>query len=58
MSYEEFDEWLTKIKMLADRIADIDDAVIDAYSDFFLELYEEGTVGPRRAVDLFIERYI
>lgn len=58
MSDEEFEVYLNKVKMLADRIANVDEAVIDAYSDFFWDLHEEGTVGPRRAVDLFVERYI
>ena len=58
MSYEEFDDWFDRVKLIADKSANLDEDLIDGYFDFFWELHETAEVGPRRAVQLFIERYI
>lgn len=58
MNYKEFDDWFYKVKLIANKTANLDEAVLDAYFDFFWELHETAEVGPRRAVDLFVERYI
>lgn len=53
-----FDDWMHKVKMLAEKIYSVEPEVIDLHEQEFFPLFEEFHYTPRRAVEHFAKTYL
>jgi len=55
---KEFEDWLHKVSLLADKLYKVDEEVIYDNVEEFYQLYEVQNYTPRRAVEHFASTYL
>lgn len=55
---KDFEDWMKKVKMLAEKIYSVSPDVIELHEPEFFPLFEDFHYTPRRAVEHFAKTYL